>query len=793
MREVLRKSAEGILFDVYNLEDQIYIWILQDKEPRMICFRDQFFPKFYIGGPSRTEEKFIDRLVQLNALREVPQKATKIDFYENKEREVWEISLQIPSVLRTIYQKLYAFYERLDIYHSDVEIPFSYLTDKSLFPLCRVRVDYRLDAGSSEKPGEIPSVESITCLSDIHALEYTIPEFRFLNIGFLHNHRIGYSPENPLVFFSESGYREELSYSDPRDLLTRINQILEARDPDIILSAFGDQAILPFLFDLSQKHKIPLKFDREKTPITRRIVTQGSTYNTYGQIVYRAPSYPLFGRWHIDSANSFVYKESYLHGVLELARLSRLPVQTTARASTGKALTCIEMTVAWNKNYLVPWQKSALERAKTAYELLNVDKGGLVCLPDKSYGSILENVFQLDFAQMYPTIMAKYNISPETVNCPCCTDRLENLYRIPGTGYHVCAKRRGVVSDALEEILDRRKYYKDKIESPTTEKETREILQARQNSLKWMLVTSFGYLGYRNAKFGRIESHEAVTAIGRDVLLRAKEIAEDSGYIFLHGITDCVFLVRPDFQRPTASELKTLCDQITEDTRITLKWEATYDWLVFPSSKQDSQIGVANRYFGKYSTGGLKLRGIFLRRKDIPELVKRFQEELLSILERASSVKELKESSHLLNAIYDRYALMLYDRNLDFRLLLSRRTVTKFSEDYKVQNSSMQSLGILKSEGIQVDPGEKIKFLVSRGPKKKRIYLPEELVLRSKKQYPIHIDYYRELLIQAMEEVTEHLFSPEYFRSLREKQLLLPFPQIPQKTRNELTKTRSHL
>jgi len=28
---------------------------------------------------------------------------------------------------------------------------------------------------------------------------------------------------------------------------------------------------------------------------------------------------------------------------------------------------------------------------------------------------------------------------------------------------------------------------------------------------KWLLVTCFGYLGYKNARFGRIEAHEAVT------------------------------------------------------------------------------------------------------------------------------------------------------------------------------------------------------------------------------------------------------------------------------------------
>jgi DNA polymerase II len=51
-------------------------------------------------------------------------------------------------------------------------------------------------------------------------------------------------------------------------------------------------------------------------------------------------------------------------------------------------------------------------------------------------------------------------------------------------------------------------------------------------------VTCFGYLGYKNARFGRIEAHEAVTAYGREALLRAKEAAEDMGFTVLHMYVD---------------------------------------------------------------------------------------------------------------------------------------------------------------------------------------------------------------------------------------------------------------
>ena len=50
------------------------------------------------------------------------------------------------------------------------------------------------------------------------------------------------------------------------------------------------------------------------------------------------------------------------------------------------------------------------------------------------------------------------------------------------------------------------------------------VLDQRQTALKWLLVVSVGYLGCKNARFGRIEAHEAVTAYSRDLLLQAKEV-----------------------------------------------------------------------------------------------------------------------------------------------------------------------------------------------------------------------------------------------------------------------------
>ena len=65
----------------------------------------------------------------------------------------------------------------------------------------------------------------------------------------------------------------------------------------------------------------------------------------------------------------------------------------------------------------------------------------------------------------------------------------------------------------------------------------------RQNVLKWLLVTCFGYTGYRNARFGRIECHEAICAWSREILLGAKDLAEEEGWSCLHAIVDSIWLI----------------------------------------------------------------------------------------------------------------------------------------------------------------------------------------------------------------------------------------------------------
>ncbi|MEQ8351801.1 MAG: DNA polymerase domain-containing protein [Leptospiraceae bacterium] len=828
-------AVRGWLFDIYHLEDQIYLCIL-DEQGRFYLCRDHFNPVIYARAPEKTLQKLVQRLHEMDGLHSDPVYVQRKLFYENRMVDVLELRISRPSLLRKIRNRLYAMYGRMDLFHTDFEVPTGYMQQKGIFPLCRLRACLSFASSGTRNAGQAPVVhnlEWIQALDDIFDLNFQLPSVRILRMQLNYGHRLTHQqllsrgahkrfhvPDQRIQLECQ-GRRLDLPVPPGPGELEALNDYLNTLDPDIILSAYGDQVLFPVLFQAYQKYGIPSFLDRDVAPgSSRKIVTEGTSYNTYGNWIFLAPSYPLFGRWHIDSANSFVYKEAQLMGIVELSRMSRIPVQRLSRSSTGAALTAIECEVALRKNYLVPWQKSALEEPRTVMDLLEADKGGLVFVPRA--GRILENVAQIDFSQMYPSIMSIHNVSPETINCRCCSD--EETEHVPEINFRICKRRRGIVSDALAHILKRRKHYKLRIKelnrsiekikkwipdsgdshvNSETERdqklksleEEKEMYDHRQSSLKWMLVTSFGYLGYRNAKFGKIESHEAVTAFGRDKLLNAKEIAEEWNYSVVHGITDCLFLKLPDndSNRPTqiveskekreASELQELekvCEEIGAATEIEMSVEGIYDWVIFLPSRSKPGVEVVNRYFGRFRDGSLRIRGISVRRKDRPSWIKTVQEAFLDKMALCRSAEELKSMHSEMEEIYNKFKEELSSRSIPWTDLLLRRTVSKGLEDYAVDGPAPAALRELEPYGIQVQAGEKVKYIVlEKGQPGASKYMSEEIAFQSfgtdpRKQPPYSIAYYNQLLLDAFREVWEYAAPVGYFQRRDLKQMDLP-------------------
>ncbi|MFH1596659.1 MAG: DNA polymerase domain-containing protein, partial [Pseudomonadota bacterium] len=318
---------------------------------------------------------------------------------------------------------------------------------------------------------------------------------------------------------------------------------------------------------------------------------------------------------------------------------------------------------------------------------------------------------------------------------------------VPEAGYRLCRRREGLVPRTLRPILRLRERLKARAKEVGPE--LAGPYKERQNALKWMLVTCFGYLGYKNARFGRIEAHEAVTAHGRDKLLRAKEIFEAAGFEILHGLTDCLWVQKAGLKEAVVEEL---CRKVSRATGVNLALEGVYRWLYFPPSRQDPKRPVATRYFGVFGNGSLKVRGLALRRRDTPPFVRRAQEEMLTRLAQAATPEELAALKPELEEMAAGFRQRLREGSVSPQDLVITRVLSQAVEEYKVDTPTALAARQLENAGIHLNPGEKVRYVHREGkggPKECRIQAAP--FLETLDDYDA--GHYLELLERAVEEV----------------------------------------
>ncbi|MGD0826798.1 MAG: DNA polymerase domain-containing protein [Desulfobaccales bacterium] len=782
-------ETNGWLFDLYPLGDRLVLWFITEAGARL-RLEDEFPYCLYLGGP-RDRLAAIARSLEKRGWLSRVYPARGRDLWTGKEIPVLALEVRAYGLLFRLRHWLGTLPAEVECYNCDLDVASYYLYARRLYPCAW----YHLEVGEGRR------LRRLDPLEEAFALEFSPPPLlTTLTLSLTRDPLIPLAAGNGLALGWE-GRTLELAAPDRPGLLGDLARLFKRLDPDLVLSDWGDKEIIPTLSRWSRETGAPLPLDRERGPVDRKFGAARS-YFSYGRIVYQGAAAPFYGRWHLDRRNSFYYRESGLAGLMQISRIGQMPLQRAARASPGTLITSMQLSRATADGILIPWRKGEPEGFKTAGQLLTIDKGGLSFMPPPG---LHFNVAEVDFASMYPTIMARHNISPETVNCPCCagtagirgqglgaskavvsggsvraqldvvndfagkvyveppppavlgatrqaccrggvTPPLQNP-PVPEAGYHLCRKREGLVPRTLRPILALREQLKARAREVGGEAAV--PYRERQTALKWMLVTCFGYLGYKNARFGKIEAHEAVTAHGRDKLLTAKEISEAAGFRVLHGLTDCLWLEKPGLNE---SELEELCIKISAATGVKLALEGVYRWLCFMSSKQDPKRPVATRYFGVFEDGSLKVRGLACRRRDTPPLVRRAQEDLLARMAGAGTAQELAALRPELEEMAAGFRQRLREGSIKPRDLVITRVLSQKVADYKVDTPTALAARQLENAGIHIQPGEKVRYVHAEkkgGPKECRIQAAP--FLETLDDYDVKL--YLELLERAIEEI----------------------------------------
>ncbi|NYT01427.1 MAG: type B DNA-directed DNA polymerase [Methanosarcinales archaeon] len=478
-------------------------------------------------------------------------------------------------------------------------------------------------------------------------------------------------------------------------VLEDLFELVKSANPDVIL--FPQADLWTGLMEARARH-YGLEVTFSRSGRFRKLDSR--PYWSYGKVNHKHAALIPEGRILIDTEKSFTYREGGLAGVLLASRLSGLCPNLTSRFTPGTLISSYEVYEALARGMAVPFRKRDPERVRDLAELKAADRGGMIFQPRPG---VYEKVHQLDFTSLYPTIIVNYNLSPETVAQP--------------------AQCRGFLSTILEPLLNLR------IETKRLKKSQPEM-KGLDAVLKWMLVTCFGYTGYRNAKFGQIEVHEHITGISRDLLLQVKDIAEDMGLEVLHGIVDCLWV-----RGGPASGFK---EAVERETGILTEAES-YHWIAFLPMSDGS--GAYNRYFGRLSDGQVKVRGVAARRGDTPPYVRRMQMEMLQALAGAEDLTSLAQREEQMRSIGQRYILELPGASPEEMVI--RRRVSRLSYTRRCAEGS--AVEAFRRRKIQVAPGMEIGYVVRDG---RRWSVETEWDARD-----FDIGYYRTLAEKAWKEV----------------------------------------
>ncbi len=674
----------GWLFDVYEHPRQgVSVWLLSDQGTRIHLLMD--FPiTFYAAGDFKLLRQawvFLRENAQLARTR-------RQDLFIG-ERDVLRITLSRPALLANIIADLQRNFPALDYYDADIPISLRFITRTGVHLLGRCHVTHNGNLIQAIEPLDSPwQIEHAPMPLRVMILTPSVDPAHC-------------PPSSLKVKYERVEY--SLSVNPLRPFLIGLQADLLRFDPDLILTDYGDTWLFPNLAMWCKEsgQQVDVNRDREKDVLTRR----ANSYFAYGQVVYRGAQAHLFGRWHIDRKNAMMFNEYGLDGVLEQTRVTGLGVQEMARKSPGAGITAMQMLTALKTGVMVPMHKQQAEGRKTLTRLIQADRGGLIYQP---IIGIHRDVAQIDFSSMYPSIMVNYNISPE--NESVGLDALSLDVTRPS----------GLIPQTLKPLLEKRLQMKQMLSELSTKDCEIKSLRARAAALKWLLVVCFGYLGYKNARFGRIESHEAVTAISRELMLQAKEVAEDLGFTVLHMYVDSLFVQKEGVK--DQSQFLPLLDAIRAQTKIAIALDGVYRWIAFPPSRKDARIPVPNRYFGIFQNGEIKVRGIEARRRDTPRWVANGQLKVLSYLSKAASLDEIQSYLSQAREFVEQEKRKLKAGQVPVQELIVTQSLSRALDAYRSPSSAARAAGQLQSAGREVAAGQFMRFVFVRGAERVRVW-----------------------------------------------------------------------
>jgi DNA polymerase I len=719
-------------YEVIGNEPHVLIYGVS-RDGRRILLRDRRFrPYFYVVLSDDSDPNAMAK--KIKALSEPSSPIIDVSpverKYFGKPVKALKVTTVIPESVRRYRERIRGLPGIVEVLEADVRFSLRYILDNNLRPCGWHRAEVvevpkkpglRVEA-EYEVVGPIESLEDSTPPRDLRILAFDVEAYS----------KTG-SPkpsQDPVIIIGVMNDKGEFkSFTanglDDKDALQGFVKYVVEYDPDIIVGYNSDLFDWPYL--LERGRKLGLKID-----VSRRLGVEPQT-STYGHVsvqgrlnvdLYRFAEeipeikvksldvvadylgvmkrsertlvdYTEFPKyWDDPSKRSVLLKyneddvkstmglaEKFLPFAMQLSYLTRLPLDQVGAASVGNRLEWFLMYEAMKAGELIPNRE---EKEAEPY------KGAVVLQPVKG---IHDDVAVLDFSSMYPNLMIKHNVGPDTIEREGeCSPETHNI--APEVGHCFRREPPGFLKSVLTKLLELRRTIRSELKKHRPDSVEYRLLDERQRAVKILANAAYGYMGWIGARWYCRECAEAVTAWGRDTITRVIKYAESIGLKVIYGDTDSIF-VKYDKEK-----VEKLVKYVEGELGLEIKIDKLYKRVFFTEAKK--------RYAGLLEDGRVDIVGFEAVRGDWAELAKEVQEEITEILLREG---DLEKAIEYVRNVVSRVKSGL----IPLEKLIIWKTLTKKPEEYSAEAPHVSAARKLMKRGIRVDINDKIGFVVVKG------------------------------------------------------------------------------
>ncbi|AET31826.1 DNA-directed DNA polymerase [Pyrobaculum ferrireducens] len=732
---------------------EVRIFGVAEGGGRVVLVDRGFRPYFYVDCPScdlAVVKSQLGRVAPVEGVEVVER------LFLGRPRRFVKVVARVPEDVRRLREAAASLPGVSGVYEADIRFYMRYLVDMGVVP-CSWNVADVEDAG--ERLGRLPV--------------YRVAEWRGVVGGFppplrvlafdveVYNERGTPDPlRDPVVMLAvqtSDGRVEvfEASGRDDRGVLRSFVDALREFDPDVVVGYNSNKFDWPYLSERAKALGVPLRVDRvggapqqsvygHWSVVGRANVDLFNIVEEFPEIKLKTldrvaeyfgvmrrdervliPGHKIYEYWRDESKrpllrqyvvddvkSTYGLAERLLPFLIQLSSVSGLPLDQVAAASVGNRVEWMLLRYAYKMGEVAP------NREEREYEPY---KGAIVLEPKPG---LYNDVLVLDFSSMYPNVMMRYNLSPDTYLEPGEPEPPSGVYIAPEVGHRFRREPPGFVPQVLRQLVELRRLAREEMKRYSPDSPEYRVLDERQKALKVMANAMYGYMGWVGARWYKREVAESVTAFARSILRDVIDYAKRLGVVVVYGDTDSLFVKR-------GGDVEKLVKYVEEKYGIDIKVDKDYSTVLFTEAKK--------RYAGLLRDGRIDIVGFEVVRGDWSELAKEVQLRVIELILKSRDAAEARRRvTQYVREVVD--ALKNYRFDLDD--LVIWKTLDKELDEYKAYTPHLHAALLLKRRGYKVGKGTTVGYVVVKGGEKiSERAVPYILVDDVKK---IDVDYYIE-------------------------------------------------